>query len=117
MAFSLPLFNVSFDAWTGGHVPAVDAPDSVDNPCQLYLNAKFPADQADGDPAFYTPTIFLRIPLLGYRPIRGDIVQVRPPTVDYYKVRWIQNVHIGFPNEYIAAAVEQCNAVGATPRP
>ena len=117
MAFTLPLFNVTFDAWTAGHTPVANVPDSTANPCQLYVNPRTPVDQIESLPGYYTPTIFLRIPLLGYRPVLADIVEVRPPSGDYYKARWVQNIHVGFPNEYVLAAVEQCDAAGATPRP
>jgi hypothetical protein len=117
MAFTTPDFNVTFDGWTAGHTPAVDPPDTVGNPCQLYVNSRIPVDQTPGNPDLWVPIIFLRIPLLGYRPVRGDILEVRPPSADYYKARWVQNCHVGFPNEYVIAVVEQCNSAGTTPRP
>jgi len=117
MAFSLPVFNLNGEAWTGGHTPATDPSDALIAMCQLYMNSRIPVDIQASSPSFWTPTIFLRLPLGDYNPVVGDIIEVIVGSLDYYKVRWVQVTHLGFPNAYRTAVVEQCDAAGTTPRP
>ena len=117
MPFSLPVFNLVADFWTGGHTPAADPPDTVGVPCQLYLTSRPSTDQVASTPTLYTLPIIIRMPLGIYTPAKGDITEVAPGSADYYLVRWVQVIHLGFPNAYLTALVEQCDAAGGTPRP
>jgi len=117
MAFTLPIFNLAADVWTAGHTPAADPPDVLALPTQLYLTSRGLLDITPGSVNLWVPPVFLRVPIGIYTPVRGDIAEVVPGSADFYKVRWTQSTHRGFPNEYLSVLVEQCDATGATPRP
>jgi len=116
MAFFLPNFNVLISVWNFPHTPSADPPDHVDIPCQVYFNTRGMLDITPGSFGTWDPPIFLRIPLGAFIPVRTDIAAVQPALNDCYLVRWVQNAHIGFDNEYQAALVEQCKTDGTTPR-
>jgi len=115
--FTLPIFNLLTNYWTAGHTPAADPPDIVDVPSQLYVFSRLGVDQVAASPTLYTPPIMIRQPLGAYLAVVGDIAEAVPGSADYYKVRWVQVFHLGFPNQYLGVLVEQCNSAGATPRP
>ncbi len=116
MAVSLPNFNLTFDLWVAPGTPAGGPPDFTNRPCQLYVRSKADIDQTPGSPTFWYPPIYLRLPVGTVLPLPGDIVQVHHLALDYYKVSWSQNIHMGFPNEYVMALVRQCTDSGVEPR-
>lgn len=116
MAFFLPNFNLNVSFWILGHTPSADPPDEVDIPCQIYLNTRGLLDITPGGPGDWVPPIYLRIPLGVFIPSLGNIAAVQPGLTDCYKIRWVQNAHIGFANEYQIALAEQCTDAGVTPR-
>ena len=116
MPFTLPNFNLLYDHWPAGTTPDTDPPDSTDNPCQVYVHSRADIDQTPGDNTAWQLPIYLRIPLRTVAMGVGDIVQVSYLPFDYYLVRWVQNIHMNFPNEYIVVLVEQCTSAGVTPR-
>lgn len=110
MAFTLPNFNVSCFIW---HPPnASPAVPDVNVECQLYFTSRGQFDLVPGDPASYVPPIYLRVPP-GTDLRSGDQVECLPGTGWFYTVRWVERVHLGFPNEYLVGIVEQ--QVGAPP--
>jgi hypothetical protein len=116
MAFTLPTFNLMISVWNSPHTPAADPPDQVDIPCQVYAPSRGYLDITPSSFDLWVPPIYLRLPLGVYVPVKTDIAAVQPGLTDCYKVRWVQNAHIGFPNEYQMALVEQCTTAGTTPR-
>lgn len=116
MAFFLPSFNLLLSFWNAPNTPAGGPPDQVDVPAQIYLSTRALLDITPGSPTLWVPPLYLRIPLGAYIPLETDIAAVQPGLTDCYKVRWVQNTHIGFPNEYQVALVEQCTTSGVTPR-
>jgi hypothetical protein len=116
MAFSLPNFNLLVSFWIPGHTPHDDPPDEVDIPCQIYISNKGFLDIVAGDPDSFRPPIFLRVPFDNEFTQQGTIAAVQPGLGDCYKVRWCQNTHKGFPNEYTVLLCEQCSTDGSTPR-
>ena len=117
MAVSLPNFNLTFDLWVDPATPATDPPDFTNQPCQLYVRSKADIDTTPGNLDLWWPPIYLRVPLGVVLPQKGDVVQVHHLALDYYKVAWTQNIHMGFPNEYVLSLVRQCTDAGVIPRP
>lgn len=118
MAYSLPDFNLLCNRWASPHTPAADPPDDVGLSCQVYFSSRSYLDIQPGQPDLWVPPIFLRLSVAeGLGSAVGDIYGVDPGRADYYKVRWVQKTHAGFPNEYVSILVEQCDDVGTTPRP
>lgn len=117
MAFTLPNFNLLADRWVSPNTPAAGAPDFLAIPCQLYVNSRGLLDITPGDFTAWVPPIYIRLQVGAIPPVKDDIYEVIPGSADYYKVRWTQSIHKGFPNEYIVVLVEQCDAAGTTPRP
>jgi len=114
--FRLPVFNLRMSVWTGGHTPSADPADATDIPCQLYVLSKLATEMRPSFPDLYNPPIMIREQLGVYSPVVGDIFEVATGDADYYKARWVQVFHKGFPNAYIGVLVEQCQADGTTPR-
>lgn len=117
MAFFLPNFNLLLSFWDSPNTPVGGPPDHVDQPVQVYVSSRGLLDITPGNPSDWIPPIFLRVPLGSHRPTPGDIGGIQPALTDFYKVRWVQNIHMGFANEYINILVEQCDGSGTTPRP
>lgn len=106
MPFSLPDFNLvaslwrSPDAWPG----TVTATSNV----QLYLTSRPLLDVTPGDPTAWVPPVYVRFPaLFDVRP--DDQLEVPSGTDRIYRVRWVDDCHKGFSNEYRVALVEQEN--------
>jgi hypothetical protein len=117
MAFFAPNFNLLANYWDAGHTPAVDPADLIAVPCQLYVASRGILDITPGNPGFWVPAIYFRTAHGSPPPQVGGIVGLSPGMTDFYKIRWVQNVHIGFANEYVQSLCEQCDANGTTPRP
>ncbi len=84
---------------------------------QLYLASRGLLDVEPSNPTLWVPPLFIRQPLGVYQVVVGDICEVIPSSGDFYKVRWVQVIHLGFTNAYLTSLCEQCSATGATPRP
>jgi hypothetical protein len=116
--FALPNFNLTGVAWVPPHTPAGDPFDIGDFPCQLYIPSRMEGiDQVEGGTGFYTPPIILRLDRAAPNMAANYIVRVSSYPTEYYLVRWVQKVHVGFPNEYRSAIMHQCTAAGISPRP
>ena len=115
--FRPPTFNMLALVWLEGQDAAVDEPDYVDILMQVYVHSRADIDVTPGQPERWVPPIYLRFPK-EYSLIRtGAIIQVSDRFGDYYKVRWAQAIHMGFPNEYWMTQCEQCDVDCNTPRP
>lgn len=75
-------------------------------PCQLYLSSRGMLDITPGSDNDWVPPIYLRVPaLFDLRP--GDIAECPEETGRLYRVRWVEDMHKGFPNEYRVGILEQ----------
>jgi len=115
--FALPNFNLTGVAWVPPHTPATDPEDIGDFPCQLYLPPRCEGiEQFEGATQTYVPPIILRLDKATPTIMKGFIVRVNTYPTEYYLVQWVQKIHIGFPNEYRMAIMNQCDSSGISPR-
>jgi len=111
----LPSFNILCDIWTVGKYPDVDAPTYVDVPCQLYVNSKGLLDIEPDDQWAWVPPIWVRMPLSHFTQWGVATIFSAPKGLsEFYKARWKNRMHAGFPNEYLVAVVEQCDGMGVS---
>jgi len=113
MAYTVPQMNLLCDVWNAGHVPDVDDPDSENVPCQLYLYSRgtFPVQPCELE--LYCPPIFLRLPIAENAVwVNGQVFEVPSESGNYYRARFKETMHRGFPNEYKVAFIVQCNGLG-----
>lgn len=104
MPYSLPQFNLYVKLWRDTDQWPGDPTDFFFG--QLYLTSRPLLDVTPGDPAAWCPPIYLRLPPLSdIRP--QDQVEVPADTERLYLVRWVDDVHKGFENEYRVALLEQ----------
>lgn len=113
MAIQLPNFNLTFDLWVAGSTPAANPPTFTGVPCQVYLHSKADIDQIYPNSDNWMPPIYLRVPIGTVRPSPADIIQVNYLALDYYIVAFTQNIHMGFPNEYLMCMIKQCDNAGS----
>ena len=74
--------------------------------CQLYFSSRGIFDITPGITAEWEPPIFLRLPALtDIRP--ADQIECPAGSGRLYSVRWVDDVHKGFVNEYRVAILEQ----------
>ena len=117
MPYSPPDFNLTGSYWDPGHTPAVDPPDGS-IVYQLYFSSRGFADVQPGRDDLWQPTVFARISVVSYNLYGPSLVGAIFSQFDtlahtwYYRVRWWSHVHAGFPNEYVALLVEQCDGAG-----
>jgi len=116
MPAGLPSFNLIYDGWVNPARPATDPPSVTALACQVYIHSRADIDQVSDSVDEWIPPIYLRTRLVDFHPHKGDVVQVNYLLNDYYVVKWSQNIHMGFPNEYVMSLIQQCNAAGVTPR-
>lgn len=113
MAYNLPTFNLLADVWYAGKNPAADDPDAENVPLQFYLASKGTYDVDPCDNKNYTPPIWLRMPMTETAIwTSGQVWEVPAETGRYYRARFKDVMHLGFPNQYLIAVVVQCNAEG-----
>lgn len=118
-SYALPVFNETCDVWLSPNVPTSSSPTYTDFPVQVYVNTRMTVDIfAGGGRTLYVPPVQLRMPsdfgaLIGV----DDVIGVGASRDDYYRVRWVQEVHLGFINQYTMVVAEQCDAAGTRPRP
>lgn len=115
--YRVPEFNLLCFAFSPGQLPGVDVPKMFDVPCQLYLHSKADIDVTQGNFNAWVPPIYLRFPRT-YTDIKRDwICKIDGYFELYYKVRWAEHMHLGFPNQYWQAQCEQCTVEGESPLP
>jgi len=112
MPVSLPNFNLTFDLWVATNPNDQPVPDFAGVPCQVYIHSRADIDQILNEFSNWLPPVYLRVPIGGPKPQKGDVVQVIHLALDYYRVLWTQNIHMGFPNEYVMCLVSQCGPDG-----
>lgn len=105
MSFTLPIFNCLYDLWRPPNAPPAAA-DFTNQPCQFYFTPKGQFDIVKGDDDTYRPPIYLRVPK-GTDIQVDDVVEVEPGSGLFYTVRWVERVHLNFPNEYFVAIIDQ----------
>lgn len=104
MSFNPPTFNITFFLFRPPAVyPGIY---TFSQQCQLYLSPKADPDVTPGSPAVWVPPVWLRVPAhVDIRP--GDTVEVPNSTGRIYLIRWVEDVHKDFPNEYRVGLLEQ----------
>jgi len=113
MAYTVPNFNVFADVWSTGHVPADDDPDFENLTVQLYIYSRVSFDVQPCELELYQPPIQIRIPRQAPIPwVNGQVFEVPAESGRYYRARFKERVHIGFPNEYLVVVVVQCGSDG-----
>jgi hypothetical protein len=123
MAIPLPVFNKVASWWEAGTIPASDPPTAVDVPIQFYVRSQWLSYDTVGFENQNGMFPFVRFPKaklvdLTVNPTRGSIWGIVDPdlgTIFYYRSRWWEFTHWGFPNEYISVQVEQCTSAGTVP--
>lgn len=109
----LPIFNQVCDIWKWPNTPGDGLADYFNIPCQLYLPTKGLLDIQPGDRFFWVPPIYLRMPVAQSAAwIDLTIVAVPALSNRYYRARWKDKAHLGFPNEYLVVVLEQCDDQG-----
>ncbi|AXH79035.1 MAG: hypothetical protein [Circular genetic element sp.] len=113
MAFTPPIFNVLCDIWFIGRVPSAGDPDFENQACQLYIPSRGILDITPGELELWVPPVYLRLPFSAIDIWKvAAVVECPPESGRYYRCRWKDIYHIGFPNQYLVAIVEQCNVDG-----
>lgn len=104
MAVFAPDFNILCNVW---RLPnAFPAAPDFQFSCQLYLASRGLLDITPGVPGQWVPPIYLRLPAFtDIRPV--DQVECPAGTGRLYLVRWVEDLHKGFPNEYRVGVLEQ----------
>jgi len=113
MAYTTPVFNVPVDVWVTGSLPDDDVPDFEGVTCQFYIYSRGSFDVQPCELELYTPPIQLRMPLdtlLIWA--TGQIFEVPAESGRYYRARFKDRLHLGFPNEYLVVWLIQCNGAG-----
>jgi len=113
MAYTVPNFNLLADVWNAGHTPADDPPDEENVPCQFYLYSRGTFDVDPCELELYTPPIWLRFQSVDAGIVSlGQVFEVEPETGRYYRARFKEIMHYGFPNQYLIVVVVQCTSDG-----
>jgi len=113
MGYVLPQFNLLARVWYVPRRFSSGAPDAVDVPCQLYVYSRPLMDVQYGEKTLWVPPVTLRLPKekVGTWAQMG-LVECPSGSERYYLTRWKEWMHLGFPNEYLIAMVDQCTAEG-----
>lgn len=99
-----PDFNIQCNMYRLPDVYPGTPTDTFD--CQLYLASRGILDVTPGDPAAWVPPIYLRLPALtDIRP--ADQIECPIGTGRLYLIRWVEDMHKGFVNEYRIGILEQ----------
>jgi len=117
MAFTTPIFNLVMDVWNNPNTPSGGLPDFTGVPVQLYVGSKGIFDVQPASQDDWVPPVYLRVPTANYGDVKaGWIFFVNDAHGGgYYKARWKEFMHKGFPNEYYIIVVEQCDNAGTVP--
>lgn len=113
MSYTVPNFNLLADVWDSGHNPAANDPDEENVPCQFYLYSRGTFDVQPCELELYTPPIWLRFPKNQEAIVNASqVFEVPAESGRYYRARFKERMHQGFPNEYLIVVVVQCNDEG-----
>jgi len=113
MAYTVPIFNLESDVWYSGKTPADDDPDSENLPTQKYIYSRAVYDVQPCEMEQFTPPIFLRMSIDDIAIWQqGQIFECPAESGLYYRARFKEHMHQGFPNQYLVAVVVQCNSAG-----
>jgi len=113
MAYTVPVFNVPIDVWDAGHVPDDDVPDFENVTVQFYVYSRVSFDVQPCELELYNPPIQIRFPVSTLAIwVSGQVFEVPAESGRYYRARFKEKLHLGFPNEYLVAYVVQCNGAG-----
>jgi len=113
MAYTTPVFNVPVDVWDAGNVPSDVPPDFENVTCQFYVYSRVSFDVNPCELELYTPAIQVRMPLSTIAIWESSqVYEVPAESGRYYRARFKERVHLGFPNEYLVVYVVQCNDAG-----
>lgn len=107
-----PVFNVTANAWLTPNVPGGSPPDYTLS-VQIYIASRGLIDCQPGTPLFWVPPVYVRFDDAG-SPLGPGVWIWEIPSLSgrFYRVRWKEVVHLGFPNEYKIHVVEQCDTGG-----
>jgi len=111
VAFRLPVFNLTANAWTTDTVPDAGEPEITGLEGQLYVPSRGAIDITPGSDPVYVPPIYFRYPI-ATDPPRLYYVECPAGSGVYFRVRWTSINHQGFSNEYWSAVVEYCASDG-----
>jgi hypothetical protein len=113
MAFTLPVFNLTANVWNTGNVPSGSSPDFTGVACQFYIYSRVSVDVQPCELELYTPLIQIRLPIAAATPwVNGQVFEVVGGSGRFYRARFKDRLHYGFPNEYLVAYVVQCDEDG-----
>lgn len=116
MPYTLPQFNVTVNVWLPPHVPSSSAPDIGGVDVQIYVPSRMEGiDQYPGL-GIYAPPIIFRAPRATLPHAKSIVFDDGAVSPLYFKVIFVQEMHIGFANAYDAFMTHQCNADGTVPR-
>lgn len=104
MQVFLPTFNLESRLWRPPAAPPA-APTST-LMCQLYLPSRALLDITPGNFDAWQPPVYYRVPPFSdVRP--DDVVEVPALSGRLYTIRFVEDAHKGFPNEYRVGVLEQ----------
>lgn len=113
MPYTVPNFNLTCDVWNAGNIPSSGPADFTGVACQFYIYSRHSTDVQPCELELYTPVVQIRMPVAAGGPwVSGQVFEVESGSGRYYRARWKDRVHYGFPNEYLVAIVVQCNEDG-----
>lgn len=111
--YTVPDFNLKSDLWFGTNTPGSDPPDATNRDCQLYIPSRGLLDITPGVLLEWAPPIYYRMPiadLINWTSL--TVVEVVPGSQRYFRARFKEIMHEGFPNQYLMVVVEQCDEDG-----
>jgi len=112
MAFTVPVFNITVNIWHAGNAPP-DPPD-LSPLAQLYIPSRGLLDIQPGEDELWQPPIYLRV-AVGTDLRHQDIVEAAAGDGWFYRTRWVERMHRGFPNEYFVGILEQTSGPPGPP--
>lgn len=112
MAYSIPTFNITCRAYTGGDITA--PPRETNVACNLAWGKRVNVPSTGGTGAVGVPLMTMQLLLPLTADIRGrdsatgsDMVEVPQGSGRYYRVTFCDHIGYGFPNEHKCAILEQ----------
>jgi len=110
--YRLPNFNLIGRAWVAGRLPADGGADEEDLPCQIYCDPRHNTQSVGTSSREYLPGLWIRYPIEYLSIGELNVWEVPQDQGRFYKVIHVHIQHEGFPNEYLAALVVQCDENG-----
>lgn len=118
--YTPPNFNAVCNVWVPPALPSAAPPTFVGNLYQVYMYSRTPTLLLHPGSGRWLPLIIIREPFAAAVHLAADwiVSHTTVPGVPqmYYRVQYVQRMHVGFPNQYFAAMSLQCNANGTIPR-